>query len=188
MTITLFLAFALQASPGWASLYKCVDAQGRTSYQGQPCEGQAGAKSQVEVDTRANAGPMKKTLANRRFLAQYNAYNLQKTVVDTCVGENSSFAEQISAAHERYYEHSREIIERGQEVFRRGFREFTSDEMRGAQREARAEKKIELRGLSRNAFDQLCREQADKFLRLVRGDFDKPSGYKKETAGGKSGN
>jgi hypothetical protein len=188
LAIALLLACSLQTGPVSAGLYKCVDAKGRTSYQGEPCAGQAEKKSQVEVNTSTRLGPLKGTPVNRRFLALYNAFQIQKVVVDTCVSENSTFADQIAMAQKRYYEHRKENIDRGQAVFERGFTDFSSGQMRSAQREARAEKKIELRGMSRDAFDKLCRDQTDRLQRLVRGDFDKPSGYKQETAGGQQSN
>ena len=96
--------------------------------------------------------------------------------------------EALLAAHEQYYQYAKQDIERGKEVLERGFMDFPSSEIRIVQREAREEKKIELRKMSKGDFNQVCGSQAGKFQRLVSGKFDKSAGYQKNAAGSKQGN
>lgn len=188
LTLSLFLTLALQASSSWATMYKCVDSQGRTTYQASPCAETNSPTTKVKVIERVPGAPLKGTPLNRRYLAQYTAYQTQKVVVEACVDENSPYAEALAAAHEQYYQYAKQDIERGKEVLERGFRDFPSSEMRIVQREAREEKKIELRKMSKGDFNQVCGSQAGKFQRLVSGKFDKPAGYRKNAAGSKQGN
>lgn len=188
LALSLFLAFALQANSSWATMYKCVDSKGRTSYQASPCAETNSPTTKVEVIERVPGAPLKGTPLNRRYLAQYTAYQAQKVVVEACVDENSPYAEALVAAHEQYYQYAKQDIERGKEVLERGFRDFPSSEMRIVQREAREEKKIELRKMSKGDFNHVCSSQAGKFQRLVSGKFDKSAGYQKNAAGSKQGN
>lgn len=188
LALSLFLAFALQANSSWATMYKCVDVNGRTTYQGSPCAENASSTTQAKVIKPGPGAPLKGTPLNRRYLAQFTAYQTQKVVVEACVEENSPFAKALAAAHEHYYQYAREDIERGREVMERGFTDFPSSEMRIVQREAREEKRAELREMSKGDFDQVCSAQAGKFQRLVSGKIDKPAGYPKNVAGSKQSN
>ncbi len=164
-------------------MYKCIDAQGRTTYQGSPCAGQDKSNSQLQVKVSVTRAPLDGTPRNRLDLAQYTAYQAQKVVVEACINGNSPFADQISSAHDNYYEFARESIERGKEVLERGFKDFSSSEMRAVQREAREEQKIELRTMTQMDFNHACSEQVGKFRRMVSGNFNKPTGYQKNYAG-----
>jgi hypothetical protein len=188
LALSFFLAFALQANSSWASMYKCVDSKGRTSYQGSPCAEQADATSQVKVINKAPGAPVEGTPLNRRYLAQYTAYLAQQVLIEACVDENSPYADALAAAHQRYYEYAREDLERGREILERGFRDFSSSEMRIVQQEAREEKKVDLGKMSKGDLNQVCGAEAGKFQRLVSGKPDKPAGYQKNVAGNKKSN
>ena len=183
LAISLFLALSMQVGSVQAALYKCIDSKGRTTYQGSPCAEKADIKSQVEVQKHSPGDPLEETPLNRRFLAQYTAYQMLKVVVEACVEENSPHARDLTAAHEEYYEFAKEDIERGKEIVSRGFKDFTSREMRAAQREARAEKRVELRSMTKVDFNYACSSQTDSFRRLASGKARKPAGYKKNVAG-----
>ena len=107
LALSLFLAIAFQANSSWATMYKCVDAKGRTTYQGSPCAEQAGSTAQVEVIDRLPGAPLKDTPLHRRYLAQFTAYQTEKVVVEACVNSNSHYSESLAAAFERYYQYAK---------------------------------------------------------------------------------
>ncbi len=50
------LSLLVYANPSWSALYKCTDANGKVSYQQQPCANNSRSSSQIEIQNKKPAG------------------------------------------------------------------------------------------------------------------------------------
>lgn len=177
IALSLVASFLLVASPSWAGTYKCTDANGQIGYQQTPCAKTKSSTSQVEVKTRAPTRPFAQTKKNKKLLAYYTIYENQKVIVNACVNQKSSYAGDISQAHQRYSEIAEENITKGREIFERGLVGLPSSEMRSIQRKAKSEKNIELRALKKKKLDRLCSSHAGKLRRIAGQVTNRTVGY-----------
>ncbi len=175
--IALLAVTLMYTQTAWPGMYKCTDTNGKISYQQTPCAGETKSDSQIEVNTRTASRPFPHSGKNKNLLRYYTIHVNQKVIVDACVRRKSSYADDISQAHQRFFEIAEENIAKGQEIAETGLVGLPTSEIRSIQRKAHADKKIELRGMDKKKLDRLCSSHAGKLRRLASQVPNRSSGY-----------
>jgi hypothetical protein len=171
-----FYLLLLSTGPGWAGMYKCTDNGGRVTFQQELCADEASSESQIDLKINTPKKPFPLTKQNKAYFHYYTIHENQKVIVDGCNYRNSPYADDISRAHRRFYEIGESKIEKGREIAETGLVGLPSSEIRNIQRKGNADKKIELRGMSMDELNRLCRSHARKLRNLAGQIPDRSSG------------
>lgn len=161
------------------SVYKCVDNDGNTTFQGLPCADDGITSiEKIDVSTpNSSEQPQKITSEDKKPLRYFFLYDNMKLSVNTCVNRGSSYASEIKQAHDRFYQIGKREIEKGRQLFNRGFIGLSAQEMYERQRKAIANGKLKLNKMTLEDLNPLCDAQARK-LREYAGQIpNRSSGY-----------
>ena len=98
----LLVTFALAAACGDAcAIYKCQDAQGKTTYQQKPCDA-AAAQSSVGAEPRAAPGAQRTTAAPPASAAPPPPVATLMSAVVRCGEQSPAFTEKIQGGYGRW--------------------------------------------------------------------------------------
>jgi len=174
ISIVLSLFFT---SSAWSAMYKCTNTNGGVAYQEKPCEDENSDSTEIQLKTNIPKKPARITSENKKLFSYFTSYENLKVTVQECANKKSAYAEEITQAHQRYYDIAKDNIEAGREIFKRGFKGLPSSELRSIQQQAKADKKIEFQSMNIEKLNNLCDSQASKLRSLSGRVKNRSSGY-----------
>ncbi|MFO6425068.1 DUF4124 domain-containing protein [Motilimonas sp. KMU-193] len=159
------------------AVYKCVDHNGKTVYQGLPCEQNSQSEEKLKIVNNTGSGPAAMNKQNKRYfdLALYS--DSMVFTAEQCRARNSSYADEVEQASRRLDAIRKTEIEAGKRIMKQGFEGFSAHQITVQRIEAKHKYRHKLSVMSPDELDDFCSNQARKARNLAANAPYRSSGY-----------
>ncbi len=160
-----------------AAVYKCVDHNGKTVYQGLPCAQSSQSGEKLKIANSNGGGPAEMNKQNKKYfdLALYSDSMI--FTARECRARDSSYADEAQQASDRLYAIRKTEIEAGRKIFKQGFTGFSASEIAMQRAEAKQKYRHKLSVMSLDELDDFCSNQARKARNIAARAPYRSSGY-----------